>query len=159
MFFWCARWMSFPAWKAGWTPPACAGLPAWCCSNTWNAEAGDARVIIMGERLRAFWRVAPEGEFRGNLSQGGRVDAESRPYDLEKAMGLARRLRDEAGIDLAAVDFLIPEGAEPLLLEINFYFGRQALGGAQAFLEEFLLAVRRWLQRVGLDGGRVSLGV
>ena len=119
----------------------------------------DARVIIMGERMQAFWRVAEKGEFRGNLSQGGRVDRESRPEDLGRAVEMAARLRRDAAVDLAAVDFLIPEGAGPLFLEINFYFGRKALGGGQAFLQEFLLAVRQWLQDLGLDGNRVTLAV
>ena len=119
----------------------------------------DARVIIMGGRMQAFWRVAPKGEFRGNLSQGGRVDRGSRPEDLGRALELARALRDSAAMDLAAVDFLIPLGEEPLFLEINFYFGRRALGGGDAFLKEFLLAVRQWLQGLDLDPGRVSLAV
>ena len=140
--------------------PTCMRGPSGLVLQEYVECAGrDARVVIMGDRMQAFWRVAAKGEFRGNLSQGGRVDRDSRPDDLARALELARRLRDLAAVDLAAVDFLIPEGKEPMFLEINFYFGRRALGGAEAFLEEFLLAVRQWLQGLGLDRNRVRLGV
>jgi ribosomal protein S6--L-glutamate ligase len=116
----------------------------------------DIRVIFMGDYLDAFWRVAPEGDFRSNLSQGGRVERETGRAELDRAVALALRLKETAGLDLAAVDILPgPEG--PLLLEINFYFGRQALGGSENYWRLYLEAARGWLAGLGLDPGRISL--
>jgi ribosomal protein S6--L-glutamate ligase len=70
---------------------------------------------------------------------------------------LARRLKKAAGLDLAAVDILAPEGGQPLLLEVNFYFGRRALGGSEPFLVLLLEAVRAWLSGLGLDPLKVRL--
>ncbi len=117
----------------------------------------DARVVLVGHWQDAFWRVGPPGQFRSNLSQGGRVERPDGDPDLERARSLARRLKDLAGFDLAAVDLLIPPGGQPLLLEINFYFGRQALGGSRAFSRIYLEAVRHWLAGLGLDPDRVAL--
>jgi ribosomal protein S6--L-glutamate ligase len=121
-------------------------------------EAGgrDCRVVLWGRRSEAFWRVGAPGEFRANLSQGGRVDRGSDPAGLARAEELARRLAGLAGLDVAAVDLLLPPGGEPLLLEINHYFGREALGGGRAFFERYLRAVREWLAGLGLDPGLVA---
>lgn len=117
----------------------------------------DARVVLMGEYHDAFWRVGPAGEFRSNLSQGGKVLRPEHDSGLEAARDLALRLQRAAGLDLAAVDLLIPPGREPLILEINFYFGREALGGTIAFNTLYLGAVQAWLSSLGLDPDRVSL--
>ncbi len=117
----------------------------------------DARVVLVGHWEDAFWRVGPPGQFRSNLSQGGRVERPESDPELERARQLVRRLRERAGFDLGAVDVLVPPGAGPLLLEINFFFGRQALGGSRAFARIYLAAVRHWLQGLGLDPARVEL--
>jgi len=122
-----------------------------------DGGGGDARVVLLGRRCEAFWRRCAPGEFRSNLSNGGRVDRRWRPAELERAVELARRLQEAAGLDVAAVDILVPPGGEPLLLELNFYFGRRALGGSDAFLQMYLAAVRRWLEGLGLDPQRVRL--
>ncbi|MGD9125433.1 MAG: hypothetical protein PVG60_10080 [Desulfarculaceae bacterium] len=117
----------------------------------------DARAIFIGDWEDAFWRVGRPGDFRSNLSQGGRVERSARQEDLKAALDLARRLRRKAGLDLAAVDLLVPRGGSPLLLEVNFYFGRQALGGSRPFLSRYLEAVQGWLAKLGLDPQRVKL--
>ena len=51
----------------------------------------------------------------------------------------------------------MPPGGEPLLLEINHYFGREALGGGQVFRRLYFAAVQEWLRGLGLDPGLVRL--
>lgn len=137
---------------------ACLNGPAGLVLQEYvECNGRDARVVIIGQWEDAFWRVAPPGEFRSNLSQGGRVDRDSRAEDLAKVRSLARRLKEAAGLDLAAVDILAPKGGEPMLLEINFYFGRRALGGSGPFLEILLKAARGWLSGLGLDSQKARL--
>ncbi len=111
----------------------------------------DLRVVLAGSQALAYWRLGAAGEFRNNLSQGGRVERQLWPEDMARGLALARRLQQLAGIDLAGVDVLVPPGGAPLLLEINFYFGRQALGGLAPWRRMLLNAARDWLRGLGLD--------
>lgn len=117
----------------------------------------DLRVIFIGPWEGVFWRQAAGGEFRSNLSQAGRIQAASDGPQEQRALHLARRLRQGADLDVAAVDLLIAPDSRPLLLEINFAFGRRALGGTSAFLQLYLAATRLWLSGLGLDPHRVRL--
>jgi ribosomal protein S6--L-glutamate ligase len=116
----------------------------------------DLRVLLVGDHQEAYWRIGQPGEFRNNLSQGGRVERHAWPEEMAAGLELARRLQLAAGLDLAGVDVLVPPQGQPLLLEINFYFGRQALGGLAALRRLWLAAVRRWLAGLGLDPARVG---
>ncbi len=86
----------------------------------------DLRVVIVGKRLLPFWRkLGPD--FRSNLAQGGELIPCPDLKLEEQALALASRLRQETALHLAAVDFLF-RGEEVLLNEINYVFGRRALG-------------------------------
>lgn len=112
----------------------------------------DARVACVGQAVDAFWRLAPPGEeFFTSLSRGGRVDREGWPEQMARAVALARRFMALAGVDVAGIDVLAPEEGEPLLLEVNFYFGPNAHGGSAGVRAMFLRAARAWLTRLGLD--------
>lgn len=118
----------------------------------------DARVVVVGRQVDSFWRLVPEeGAFFTSLSQGGIIDRQGWPQEMARAVALVRRLQDLAGLDMAGVDVLVPEGAPPMLLEINFYFGRNAHGGTEGLRRVHLTAVREWLTSLGLDGERVGL--
>lgn len=116
----------------------------------------DARVAFVGQQVDCFWRLAPGREsFFTSLSQGGQVERQAWPGEMARARDLVERLRRLAGLDMAGVDVLVPQDREPLLLEINFYFGRNAHGGTAGVRRAHLLAARQWLEGLGLDPGRV----
>ncbi|MFH1035182.1 MAG: hypothetical protein V1806_11800, partial [Pseudomonadota bacterium] len=118
----------------------------------------DARVVVVGREVDCFWRLAPSQEvFFTSLSQGGQVDRQGWPEEMARAVALARRLQDLAGVDMAGVDVLVPRQGEPLLLEINFYFGRNAHGGTAGLRLVHLKAARDWLAGLGLDPRLVGL--
>jgi ribosomal protein S6--L-glutamate ligase len=118
----------------------------------------DARVVVVGRQVDSFWRLVPEqGAFFTSLSQGGIIDRAGWPREMARAVALVRRLQDLAGLDMAGVDVLVPEDAPPMLLEINFYFGRNAHGGTAGLRRVHLQATREWLAGLGLDGERVGL--
>ncbi len=65
----------------------------------------DIRVVIIGRKVaHAYWRIAPGGDFRTNLSTGGEVDLSPVPEEaLELALHTARFCRwDDVGIDICA---------------------------------------------------------
>lgn len=120
-----------------------------------DTNGRDVRVIFIGGWQDAFWRVAKDGEFRSNLSQDGRIERQGNQTELLAAVELAEQLREAAHLDVAAVDLVVEPGGRPLLLEINFAFGREAIGGTDRFLALYLHAVRGWLTGLGLDPARV----
>jgi ribosomal protein S6--L-glutamate ligase len=56
---------------------------------------------------------------------------------------------DRTGINLAGIDLIFdaerPQ-ADPLLLEINYFFGRTGLGGSQAYYRLLRRVVSNWLR-------------
>lgn len=118
--------------------------------------ARDARAVLIGDYCDVFWRVAAPGEFKTNLAAGGEVLRGQDQPGLDQALALARELAHKAAFDVAAVDVLFPPDQGPLLCEINFYFGRQTMGGSAAFWPIYLTAVRGWLESLGLSPDRVQ---
>jgi len=47
----------------------------------------------------------------------------------------------------------------PLLLEINYFFGRTGLGGSERFYSLFQAAVDQWLEQLGLATQRSGTAV
>ncbi|MFP3928575.1 MAG: RimK family alpha-L-glutamate ligase [Desulfobacteraceae bacterium] len=124
-------------------------------------SAGNAlRAVILEKRVYTYWKRAPEGEVLATISRGARVDQIWRP-DLQAEGGdAAIRLRERLGINLAAVDMVFdltePEPS-PVLLEVNYSFGRRGLGGGDRYYRLLLRAVRDWLRMEGFDPRRVGL--
>lgn len=118
------------------------GPPGLILQERVDLPGRDARVVV-GNQLDTFWRMAPsEDAFFTSLSQGGQVDRDGWLEEMARAVALVRRLQDVAGLDMAGVDVLVPEGAPPMLLEIIVYFGRNAHGGTEGLRQVHLQAVR-----------------
>lgn len=116
------------------------------------------RVVVIGDRLIAYWRTLPDNtDFRASLAAGARVDFRSHPARRRSGLALARRLCRLSGIDLAGLDLLFDERRTPpapLLLEINYRFGRAGIGGSAPFYRLLGAAVRRWLRKIGMPCGQ-----
>lgn len=84
----------------------------------------DLRVVLVGDEIvTAFWRIARDGEFRNNLSRGGKASWEDIPSE---ALDLVKRWSRELGINYAGFD-LAPVGDKFYFLEFNLYFGYRGL--------------------------------
>lgn len=75
----------------------------------------DMRIIVIGNEIAlAFWRVAKKGEFRSNLSQGGKIDFSPLPPEaLELALETAHKCNwNDVGLDLMEYQgkFMVIEG-------------------------------------------------
>jgi len=119
------------------------------------------RAVILGSGLKTYWkRTHGRGGAISTISRGASIDHEWRPDLQEKGRVLAGDMRGRLGINLAAVDMVFPldrENPEPLVLEINYSFGRRGLGGSEAYYRLLHEAVREWLREKGLDAGAVTL--
>lgn len=81
---------------------------------------GDLRIFTVGYKaIAAMRRIPHPGDFRSNISQGGRGEL----FDLSlnpEIVGVAERLSSEMKIEIAGVDIIIHrETGKPYILEIN----------------------------------------
>lgn len=111
------------------------------------------RVVVIGDRLIGYWRTRPDdADFRASLAAGARIDHRSHPELRRLGLALAGRLCRLSGINLAGIDVIFDERRTPpapLLLEINYRFGRAGIGGSERFYRLLAAAVRRWLRGIG----------
>ncbi|HEX5679890.1 MAG TPA: hypothetical protein VFX82_03590, partial [Desulfobacterales bacterium] len=94
--------------------------------------------------------------FHANVSKGAVIDACSDPALKAQAERMAGAFCRRTGIDLAGLDVIFDVEANPprpLLLEINYYFGRVGLGGADAYHRMLAAEIRTWLDRIGVNKG------
>jgi RimK family alpha-L-glutamate ligase len=84
----------------------------------------DARILVVGDRVFAMRRIARAGDWRTNVSLGGRPEPFSPPAPwLDLARGAAAAL----GATVAGVDLLPAEDGRLLVLEVNAVPGWRGL--------------------------------
>ena len=107
------------------------------------------RVVVIGNRFISYWRVQQNiGDFYTNLSKGAVIDSEAEPGLQQKAVAVVKELCQKTGINLAGLDVLFSsedEDPPPLLLEINYFFGRKGLGGSEAYYKILQEEIQTWL--------------
>jgi ribosomal protein S6--L-glutamate ligase len=82
----------------------------------------DMRIVVVGKRVvHAYWRIAPDGDFRSNVAGGGRVDLRPVPDDARK---LALTTAQTCGWDDVGLDICQYLGRH-YVLEANMKYGRQ----------------------------------
>ena len=112
------------------------------------------RVAIIGQRVISYWRIQENNNgFYSNLSKGASIDSEAEPGLQQKAVVLTRYLCQKTGINLAGFDAIFSSeycDPDPMLLEINYFFGRKGLGGSENYYRILLEEIRNWLIRRNL---------
>jgi len=90
-------------------------------------EGWDVRVFVIGERTISMRRFAAAGEWRTNVSLGGRPEAFEPPGAWT---ALARRAAAAVGAEVAGVDLLPARDGRVVLLEVNAVPGWKGLAAA-----------------------------
>jgi ribosomal protein S6--L-glutamate ligase len=99
----------------------------------------------MGNQIRSYFRIGGDS-FYNNVSKGARIDHDLLPREQKQGVRLARATAKKLCIDIGAFDIMFPEGdAPPLVLEINFLFGRKGLGGLKGYEDMLKKAISGWL--------------
>lgn len=126
-----------------------------------NSGGNVLRVVKIGNRTESFWkRPEKPGQVITNISKGGRIDGEWRKDLQEKGRNMVQQFCTVTKINLAAFDLIFAldqEMPEPLFLEINYFFGRQGLGGSYRFYGMLFKALREWLREMGQDPNSIEL--
>jgi ribosomal protein S6--L-glutamate ligase len=110
------------------------------------------RVIVIGEYSASYWRIQDDPQRFGTaLVSGARIDHQSDPHLQEAALKTVKAFCGQSHLQLGGFDFIFDDRSlqrgciEPLMLEINFFFGRAGLGGSQRYYDLFERQVDTWL--------------
>ena len=107
------------------------------------------RVVIIGQRFISYWRILQNpGGFQTNLNKGAVIDSDAEPELQHKAVAQIKGVCQKSGINLAGFDVIFSsENKEPcpMLLEINYFFGRKGLGGSKAYYKILQQEIEAWL--------------
>jgi ribosomal protein S6--L-glutamate ligase len=126
-----------------------SGFRGFLAQELINHGGRDLRVVVVHEQVLTYWRVQHDpARFLTNLSAGGTMDERSDPHLRQRAEALVRHLCHKSGINLAGIDLMfdLREGnGEPLMVEINYWFGRRFFGSSGVYYRHLLEAIRRWL--------------
>ena len=110
------------------------------------------RVVVINRKIITYWRVLKNREgFCSNLSQGAVIDFDADPDLQEMAAFSVKNFCKQTKINLAGIDILFSSDVqikEPLFLEINYFFGRQGLGGSEKYYELLMAEIRRWVESI-----------
>jgi ribosomal protein S6--L-glutamate ligase len=86
------------------------------------------------------------------VAGGAAIDGRSDPALQAAAVETARRFCRRTGLQMAGFDFIFDESQAlapsdlPLMLEINYFFGRRGLGGSERFYRILTEEVDKWLK-------------
>ena len=138
-----------------------SGLSGFVTQDLVHSDGNALRVVIIGKRVITYWkRPAKPGQIITTISNDAIIDYDWKPDLQVRGKEMILILAEKTGINLAAVDFVFPfslKDPEPLFLEINYYFGRRGLGGAENYYHLLHQAIQDWLNEVGLDPRPVKL--
>ena len=113
------------------------------------------RVVVIGQRLISYWRrQETPGRFGTSVAGGASIDHEAEPERQSAACSVTADFCRRTGLQLAGFDFIFDTDdrrSGPLMLEINYYFGRSGLGGSEAFYCILADEVDTWLAGHGLS--------
>ena len=107
------------------------------------------RIVVIYRRYESYWRSHDQpGNFCASLSKGARMDRDSDPELQEMAVQAVREFCARTHINLAGFDILFSSEDKPpvpLFLEINYFFGRQGIGGSEAYYALLVEQIHRWI--------------
>jgi len=87
----------------------------------------DLRIVVIGNTaVHAYWRIAPAGDFRTNLSVGGSISFEDIPAE---AVHFARRTAARCGWDDVGIDICV-NNDKFYVLEANMKYGKEGFRAA-----------------------------
>ncbi len=108
------------------------------------------RAVVIHRKIITYWRVQKDTSvFGSGLSKGAVIDQDSDPIQQNRAARATGDFCQKTRINLAGFDFLMsPDSSTPLFLEINYFFGRQGLGGSENFYKLLVEQINKWIDSI-----------
>jgi ribosomal protein S6--L-glutamate ligase len=100
----------------------------------------DIRVVVIGSKaVHAYWRIAPDDDFRSNVAVGGTIRLDKVPAEaIELALHVARSCRwDDVGIDICQYQ------GRYYILEANMKYGKEGFRQAGIDYKEMVVNMIR----------------
>jgi ribosomal protein S6--L-glutamate ligase len=112
-------------------------------------------VVVIGRTIVSYWRIQRNTDhFLSNVAKGAMIDYDT-DHDLQKtAIESVKNFCSQTRINLAGFDILFSSRKKvktPLFLEINYFFGRQGLGGSANFYDILTKEIMKWIEGLGLS--------
>ncbi len=126
-----------------------------------HSDGKTLRVVVMGDRFTSYWKsITNPDQKLSSINKGAMVDFDWRPDLQKKGIDIVKELSFKTCVNLAAIDIIFPldqANPDPLLLEINFYFGRKGLGGSINYYRLLFGAISEWMDKNGHDSKKIKL--
>ncbi len=115
------------------------------------------RVVVIGEHYQAYWRIQDDPfVFGTSMNRGARIDHSEDPPLRESGTALVQDVCQKTRINLAGFDVIFNHSEKghleptPMVLEINYFFGRRGLGGSEPFYGLLQRQIEKWLDGLSL---------
>jgi ribosomal protein S6--L-glutamate ligase len=115
------------------------------------------RVALIHTQTIIYWRIQkPDHPFGTSVAKGAAIDHNVNQEVKAAVQPMVQRLRHSTGLQLAGLDYIFDSTdfrtgrLKPLILEINYFFGRSGLGGSEAYYRMLEDEVDKWLAGLGL---------
>lgn len=122
------------------------------------ASHGALRVVLIATKKVAYWRVSKSADtFSTHVDGGARIDTTYGPDLQQSAIAVVEQVGGKTGLQLAGFDFIFDQRdlerglIRPLMLEINYFFGRTGLGGSEAYYRILEAEIDKWLAAIDLS--------
>lgn len=116
------------------------------------------RVAQIHTQFISYWRIqTPHDDMRTSVAQGARIDHDVNAEVTTAVQKVINTVCRHTGLQLAGFDFIFDSGAwekgliNPLILEINYFFGRTGIGGSEAYYRLLQQEIDKWLARLALS--------
>ncbi|NNF99159.1 MAG: hypothetical protein HKM93_07260 [Desulfobacteraceae bacterium] len=110
------------------------------------------RVVVIGRKRIFYWRKQTGScGFGTSVRHGATIDHRVSPPVMLAAESAIVDFCRQTSINLAGFDILFSEkklsvgSIQPLILEINYYFGRRGLGGSEHYYEQLTAEIENWI--------------
>lgn len=110
------------------------------------------RVVVINKKIITYWRINENPDnVIVTLSKGAHIDKSTDPELQESASVETKKFCKKTGLNLAGIDFIFSPELKPLILEINYFFGRRGLGGSESYYQILCMEIYNWLNNIGLS--------
>lgn len=122
------------------------------------ADYGALRVVLIGTEKTAYWRVPQSPDtFSTQVNGGARIDTTYGKEMQAAAIAVVEQIGRQTCLQLAGFDFIFDQRdlekghIRPLMLEINYFFGRTGLGGSEVYYRILESEIDKWLATIDLS--------